>query len=66
MTEQEELQMYLDEQMIQELREERQKEEELAYAEYMEEMKNNFELLPRNVLSEVCDIDLIDNELESR
>lgn len=66
MTEAEELQMYLDEQMIQELREERQKEEELAYAEYMEEMKNNFELLPRNVLSEVCDIDLIDNELESR
>lgn len=66
MTEQEELQMYLDEQMIQELREERQKEEEKAYAEYMEEMKNNFELLPRNVLSEVCDIDLIDNELESR
>lgn len=53
MTEQEELKMYLDEQTIQELREERRKEEERAFAEYIEEVNNGLQLLSSDVLPEM-------------
>lgn len=57
MTEQEELKMYLDEQTIQELREERRKEEERAFAEYIEEVNNGLQLLSSDVLPEMFNDD---------
>jgi hypothetical protein len=56
MTEQEELNMYLDEMMIQELREEKRREEELAQIEYLEEMKKGFELLSTDMENHIYDI----------
>lgn len=57
MSEQDELNMYLEEQMIQELREERRKEEEQAFVEYMREMESGMQLLSSEILPEIFDND---------
>ena len=57
MSEQDELNMYLEEQMIQELREERRKEDEQAFVEYMREMESGMQLLSSEILPEIFDND---------